>query len=264
MPTILDKIVEQKRKDLARAVQETPLAALEKRSAQRPAPLDFAAALRSPAGIRVIAEVKKASPSKGLLSPNFDPVGLARTYADSGAAAISILTEEPHFQGSLHHLEAIAEDQAQRSRRVPLLRKDFLFDAYQLHEARAYGADALLLIVALLSERQLADLLKETARLGMQALVEVHDAGELKRALAAGAHVIGINNRDLRTFHTDLATTLGLAPLVPPECIRVSESGIQSRADLARLWAARVDAALVGEAFVTAADPAARVREFVR
>jgi indole-3-glycerol phosphate synthase len=265
MSTILDKIVAQKRKDLARAMQATSLAALKKQAARMPAPLDLAGALRPAArdGIRLIAEVKKASPSKGLLKPDFDPVRLARAYADGGAAAISVLTEEPHFQGSLSHLESIACDLAQRSRRPPLLRKDFIFDRYQIFEARVHGADAVLLIAAILESDQLFDLIAQANGLGMQALVEVHDAKELAGALEAGASIVGINNRDLRTFHTDLATTQRLVQAIPAGCVRVSESGIQSRQDLAALRSWGVDAVLVGEALVTAKDPSAKMRELI-
>ena len=257
MPNILDEIVAAKREELARQRAVAPLPALEERIAARPAPLSLAGALRG-GQVRLIAEVKKASPSRGLLCPDFDPVGLAQTYADNGAAAISVLTD-PRFQGEPEHLSAIKS--AGVAGVAPLLRKDFLFDPYQVHEARAMGADAFLLIVAILSPGQLAQLLSLGRELGMDALVEVHDEGELQVALEAGAEIVGINNRDLRTFHTDLAVTEGLAPGIPEDKVIVSESGIFTPEHRQRLVHLGVNAALVGEALVTAPDRAAKVRE---
>ena len=202
--------------------------------------------------------MKKASPSRGLLCPDFDPVRLADTYTSHGAAAISVLTD-PRFQGELVHLSRIKKSGA--SRQAPVLRKDFIFDPYQVHEARAAGADALLLIVAILTPAQLSELLALSQRLAMRCLVEVHDESELDLALGAGAEVIGINNRDLRTFQTDLSVTMNLAPRIPTGRILVSESGINSQDHLGQLAAVGVNAVLVGEALVTAADVAAKVRE---
>jgi indole-3-glycerol phosphate synthase len=207
----------------------------------------------------LIAEVKKAAPSRGLLCPSFDPVRLARAYARNGAAAISVLTD-PRFQGELDHIVRIKE--AGASLRAPALRTDFIFDPYQVHEARAAGADALLLIVAILSPQQLKELLNLSQELWMQCLVEVHDEAELRVALDAGAEVIGINNRDLSTFDTDLAVTERLAPLVPRGRLVVSESGINSQEHLRRLSRTRVNGVLVGEALVTAPDVGEKVREF--
>lgn len=252
----LDTIVAEKRRDVATKKAEVPLKELERLISERAEPLNFAEALRGGEGVRLIAEVKRASPSKGLLLPNFDPVALAKVYADNGAAAISVLTEERYFQGSLEHLAAIRQAVG-----LPLLRKDFIFDPYQIYESRAYGADALLLIVAILEDTEMKQLLQQSRQLGMQCLVEVHDEGELARALWVGAKVIGINNRDLRTFIVDLATTQRLVPLVPEGYIIVSESGIKSREDIERLRSWGVQAALVGEALVTAPDIAAKVRE---
>ncbi len=257
---ILDEIVAAKQRELAVARAERPLADLEARIASRAAPLDFAQAIRRNR-IAVIAEVKKASPSRGLLCPDFDPVRLAQCYAAGGAAAVSVLTEVDHFQGSLSFLAEIKA--AAGLEATPLLRKDFLFDPYQVHEARAFGADAILLIVAILDDAVLRELSALAASLDMQCLVEVHDENELERALAAGVNIIGINNRDLRTFEVDSATTEKLSALVPAGHIIVSESGIRTRADIDRLAECGVSAVLVGEALVTAADVAARLKELV-
>ena len=257
MPTILDEIVAAKKTELASQKKAAPLESLLEQISDQPAPIDFVGALRGDS-IRLIAEVKKASPSRGLLCPDFDPVRLADTYTSHGAAAISVLTD-PRFQGELVHLSRIKKSGA--SRQAPVLRKDFIFDPYQVHEARAAGADALLLIVAILTPAQLSELLALSQRLAMRCLVEVHDESELDLALGAGAEVIGINNRDLRTFQTDLSITMNLAPRIPTGRILVSESGINSQDHLGQLAAVGVNAVLVGEALVTAADVAAKVRE---
>ena len=257
IPSILDKIVAAKREELADARQAAPLAAVQHAAADRPRPLNLSDALIGD-GIRLIAEVKKASPSRGLLSPDFDPVRLAETYVTNGAAAVSCLTD-PRFQGELAHLSAIKQSGA--SGCAPVLRKDFIFDPYQVYEARAAGADSILLIVAILEPAQLKELLETAQSLSMQCLVEVHDEQELETAVDAGAEIIGINNRDLHTFTTDLAVTQRLAPQVPRGKVIVSESGIFTRDDLRLLNRVRVSAALVGEAIVTAPDVAAKVRE---
>ncbi len=257
MASILDEIVAAKKEELALQKESVSLEALQTQISSQPRPLNLSGALIG-GGIRLIAEVKKASPSRGLLSPDFDPVRLADTYASNGAAAISVLTD-PRFQGELEHIVQIKATGA--SQRAPVLRKDFIFDPYQVYEARAAGADALLLIVSILSPQKLKELLDLSQELWMQCLVEVHDGGELQVALDAGAEVIGINNRDLRTFTTDLAVTDRLAPLVPRGKIIVSESGISSREHLRRLSRVRVHGALVGEALVTAPDIAEKVRE---
>ena len=257
MPSILDQIVAAKREELALQKKSVSLETLQDQIASQPRPLNLSGALMG-GGTRLIAEVKKASPSRGLLLPDFDPVRLAGIYAGNGAAAISVLTD-PRFQGELDHLVQIKATGA--SQRAPVLRKDFMFEPYQVYEARASGADALLLIVAILSPQQLKELLDLSQELWMQCLVEVHDEGELQVALDAGAEVIGINNRDLRDFTTDLVVTDRLAPLVPRGKIIVSESGISNREHLQRLSRARVHGVLVGEALVTAPDIAEKVRE---
>jgi indole-3-glycerol phosphate synthase len=234
-------------------------AALEALAGKRPAPKDFAAALRRgpEGGVRLIAEVKKASPSAGTIREG-DPLFFARAMAGGGAAAISVLTEERSFGGSLDDLARVAPGVP-----VPVLRKDFLVDPYQLLEARAYGASAALLIVALLSDAELAAMLREAAALGLGALVEVHDAPELERALAAGAAIVGINNRNLKTLQVDVGTTYALRPRIPAGTIVVSESGQRTRADLERLAAAGVDAALIGEAIMRSEDVEGKVRELL-
>ena len=269
MPSILDRIVAQKREEVAAARAAVPRAALRERIAGRPPARDFVGALRaggagngsgSGAGISLIAEVKKASPSKGLLRPDFDPVALAGVYAANSAAAISVITDG-HFLGAPEHLTAVKDSGA--SGAAPVLRKDFIFDEYQVYEARAIGADTYLLIVDILSPAQLAELIDAGRSLGMTPLVETHDAGEVAAAVGAGAQVIGINNRNLHTFVTDLAITEGLAHLIPSDRIVVSESGISAPADLLRLAPWGVNAVLVGEALVTADDTAAKVRALV-
>ena len=254
---ILERIVAATTALTAQRRAELPLAGLARLAAAQPAPRDFLAALRQP-GISVIAEIKRASPSKGLLRADLDPAALAAVYAAHGAAAISVLTEPNCFQGSLADLAA-----ARAAVTLPLLRKDFIVDPYQVYEARAHGADAFLLIVAALSSPALADLIELGRELGLTALVEVHDEAEVALALAAGAPVVGVNNRNLADFSVDLATTPRLRPLIPPAIPVVGESGIHSAADLARLAAAGVDAVLIGEALVTSADPGARLRELL-
>ncbi|GAB4210563.1 MAG: indole-3-glycerol phosphate synthase TrpC [Roseiflexaceae bacterium] len=260
--SFLDRILAHKRVEVARQILKIPLEQLEQRAATAPPVRDFAATLRQPDRVTLIAEVKKASPSRGVLIEHFDPQALAHTYAEAGAAAISVLTDVRFFQGSLKFLDGIRQAQHD-GRPVPLLRKDFIVDPYQVYEARAYGADALLLIVAALDDAALRDLLALTHELGMQALVEVHDAPELERALAAGAQIIGVNNRNLHSFVTTLETTEQLAALLPTtnRPVLISESGIFTPADVARVRACGADAVLVGEALVTAPDIAARTRE---
>ncbi len=256
MPSILDRIVAKKREELAVSTASTPLSVLQDAIAARPPALDFPGALRDER-ISLIAEVKKASPSKGLLREDFQPTELAAIYSGNGAAAISVITDG-HFLGEPAHLTAVKESGASGS--APVLRKDFLFDPYQVYEARAIGADTYLLIVDILSPSQLAELIQLGSELGMTPLVETHDAGEIATAVEAGAEVIGINNRDLHTFVTDLATTESLASLIPSDKVIVSESGISTPEDLARLEPFGINAVLVGEALVTAADTAAKVR----
>ncbi|MBI4199428.1 MAG: indole-3-glycerol phosphate synthase TrpC [Chloroflexi bacterium] len=258
MTTILDQILEAKRRELARRRREEPLAALEARIKEQPVPLNFSGCIWGP-GIHLIAEVKRASPSRGLLRNAYDPVALATTYAENGAAAVSVLTEVDHFQGSLEHLAQVK--QAVSATGLPVLRKDFLSDPYQLYEARAYGADAVLLIAAMLEPPQLRELLAAARSLWLQALVEVHSERELEAALEAGAEVIGINHRNLRTFQMDPSLTERLRPRIPKGKVVVAESGIQTWEDVLRLKKAGVNAVLVGEALVTAPDVGAKVRE---
>ena len=254
---ILGDIVAAKTPELARQKGLVSLDDLREKIAGRPAPLNMSGALLG-GGVRLIAEVKKASPSRGLLRPNFDPLDLAETYVGNGAAAVSVLTD-PRFEGELAHLEQIKSTGA--AGRAPVLRKDFIFDPYQVYEARAAGADAMLLIVAILAPSQLKELVDRAQELWMQCLVEVHDEDELAVALDSGAEIIGINNRDLRTFNTDLAVSEALAPKVPRGKIIVSESGISTPDHLRRVSAVGVNAVLVGEALVTAADVGQKVRE---
>jgi indole-3-glycerol phosphate synthase len=244
--SVLDAIVARKREDLPAEMAARPLADL-RAAAERAAPTrGFADTLRRP-GVGVIAEIKRASPSKGVLAEAVDPAELGRRYSSAGADAISVLTEVHRFNGSLDDLAAVraAVD-------VPLLRKDFLFDQYHLYQARATGADAALLIVAMLEQGALRDLLELCRELGLAPLVEVHAEGEVERALSAGADVIGINNRNLHTFEVDLAVTERLRPLVPNDCVVVGESGVFGASQVARLRAAGVDAILVGEALMRA------------
>jgi len=257
-PDILRVIVEVKRREVDRLKAEAPVEQLEERISAQTPPLDFAAALRGDP-VRVIAEVKKASPAKGLLRPDFDAASLAATYVDNGAAAISVLTNTAHFQGTIEHLEAVAA--VAHPRGVPLLRKEFVFDTYQVYESRACGADAILLIVAMLEPTLLGELLVLATDLGLQVLVEVHDEAELATALDVGADLIGLNNRDLRTFKTDLAVTERLAPTIPAGKVIVSESGISLREHVQRLGEAGASAVLIGEALLTAPDIGAKLRE---
>ncbi len=261
---LLDEIMAWKREEVAKAKRERPLTELRALATTVPKPLDFAAALRQP-GVSLIAEVKRASPSRGLLCHDFDPKVLARTYVKNGAAAISVLTDARFFQGNLEHLALVKETVTALGKPVPVLRKDFIFDPYQIWEARVAGADALLLIVAVLGDNALRTLLAETRKLGMEALVEVHNEQELARALTAGAKIIGINNRDLRTFTVDLRVTERLRPLIPPDIIVVSESGVHTPEDVKRLAELKVDAILVGESLVRAKPEtrAQKVRELV-
>jgi len=256
----LQQIVADNRADLEARKRDVPLAELQGMASGQSPALDFAAALRGD-GISLIAEVKKASPSRGIISHDFNPVEIALTYAGNGAAAISVLTEPRYFQGSLDYLADIKR--ALGDMRPPLLRKDFIVDPYQVYEARAYGADAILLIVAILTPQSLAELLELGHQVGMKCLVEVHNEAEVEIALASGAGIIGINNRDLNTFAVDLATTGRLRPLIPPDRIVVGESGIKSRKDMEKLKKWGVDAVLVGESLMSAPDIAARMKELL-
>src|SRR5215471_20459379 len=255
--SVLDEIVANTRAEVARRKDIVSRATLERQCRALPATHDFEGVLRpSPASIRLIAEVKKASPSRGVLSSGLDPVVLATTYATHGAHAISVLTDEKYFRGSLDDLRAVraAVD-------VPLLRKDFTIDEYQLWESRAAGADAVLLIVSVLEPARLAELSAAAKGLGLAALVECHTAAEIDQALAVGSRIVGINNRDLATFETRLETTIELVPSIPPGPVVVSESGFFTGADVRRVVAAGAQAVLIGEALVRSGDIPAKLRE---
>ena len=255
--TTLDKIIATKKREVERHKQAVHLSCLLECIARRNAPLVFAAAIKGD-GIKLIAEVKKASPSKGILRPYFDPMALAKTYAENGAAAISVLTDAEYFQGSPEHLAAIRQ-----TVNLPLLRKDFIYDEYQIYESVAYGADALLLIVAILEPKQLVKMITISRSLGLGCLVEVHNEDELTIALESGAQIIGINNRNLNTFEVDLNTTQRLRPLIPEGKIVVSESGISHRDDIKKLESWGVNAVLVGEALVTARNIPDKIKELM-
>jgi indole-3-glycerol phosphate synthase len=231
-------------------------AELERRAAAAAPPRDFRAALEAGPGVQVIAEVKRASPSAGVLKTDFDPAAVARLYERHGAACVSVLTDGPFFQGSLADLAAV-----RAAIGLPILRKDFILDRVQLLEARAAGADAVLLIAEALVDDALSRLLRQTRELGMEALVELYDGANLRRVLHAGARVVGVNNRDLRTFETRLEHTLKLAAEMPAHVCLVSESGVRTRGDVVRLEAAGVRAVLVGETLMRAADAGAKLRE---
>lgn len=255
--TFLDKILAQKSLEILEATREPAwLAQTQHYASIAPPPRDFVASLQRDT-VALIAEVKKASPSKGVLIENFDSVALGKTYADNGAAAISVLTDEPFFQGKLRYLRQVRE-----AVDVPVLRKDFIIDEYQVYEGRAAGADAMLLIVMALEDAQLNELHSLITKMGMAALVEVHHEKELERALKIGARLIGVNNRDLRTFHEDITTTERLARLVPMGVTLVAESAIHSADDVRRMGDCGARAVLVGESLVKADNIALRVREF--
>jgi indole-3-glycerol phosphate synthase len=254
MTTILDTIVATKREEVAAAKAAKPETALRERLADAPPVRDFLAPLAAPGPIHLIAEVKKASPSKGVIREHFDPVAIARTYQQHGASCISVLTDEPYFQGSLEYLREIrmAVD-------VPLLRKDFIIDPYQVLQARVNGADAVLLIAECLDDSALKTLHDAIVELGMTPLVELYEPANLDRVLGVGARLIGINNRDLRTFETDLGHTLRLRQRIPADRVVVGESGIHTRDDAERLEAAGVNAILVGESLMASPDIGAAV-----
>ena len=253
---ILERIVAAKRGEVAGRKRETPLAALAERIAAMPPTRDFRKAIGNKCA--VIAEVKRRSPSRGLLREDLDPAALARAYEGHGAAAVSVLTDETFFGGSEADLAAVRESVS-----LPVLRKEFILDPWQVHETRAIGADALLLIAAILSEGQLREYRELAATLGLAALVEVHDRRELETALASGAEIVGINNRDLKTFRTDIATSLSLAPLIPADMAAVSESGIRTREEVELLMRAGIRAFLVGETLITAPDIGAALRRLL-
>lgn len=249
MDSVLDKIVATKRAELAAAKQARPEAMLRQQAAAAPAVRDFFSPLAAPGPIRLIAEIKKASPSRGVIRADFEPVEIGRTYQRHGATCLSVLTDQTYFQGSLDDLFGVRAAVS-----LPVLRKDFILDVYQLYEARAAGADAVLLIAECLEDCDLRKLHNEAVALGMTPLVELYEPENLSRVFDAGATLIGINNRNLRTFETDLEHTLRLRERIPDECVLVSESGIRTRADVERLAAAGVDAILVGETLMASPD----------
>jgi indole-3-glycerol phosphate synthase len=262
-PTTLDEIVAWKRAEVEHQKLIHPIDRVRDGIAKVPPPRDVGAVLRPLAStngchLRLIAEIKRASPSKGPLRPDLDAVALAGEYEAHGAAAVSVLTDERFFQGSLDDLRAV-----RRRVDLPILRKDFVVDPYQVYEARAAGADAVLLIVAALDDSELKALYHLVCDLGMMALVEVHDAAELVRALKIGTRIVGVNNRDLRTFVVNLDTTARLRSLIPDSVILVAESGVRTRADVERLAAVGVDAVLVGEALVRAENVGRQIRELL-
>ncbi|HDQ73024.1 MAG TPA: indole-3-glycerol phosphate synthase TrpC [Chloroflexi bacterium] len=255
--TILDEIVHHKWGEVERLKRDYPLEAIQDAVTQAPPPRDFGDALRAP-DVSLIAEVKKASPSKGVICEDFDPVALARAYEAHGAAAVSVLTDAHFFQGRLDDLRAVRQ-----AVEVPVLRKDFVIDPYQVYEARAAGADAVLLIVAALDDARLLELHRLVRDLGMTALVEVHDGRELERALVVGPRVVGVNNRDLRTFEVSLETTARLRAAIPVDVVLVSESGVHTPEDVARLAEIGAHAMLVGEALVRADDVGAKIQQLL-
>lgn len=261
-PTILETIVEKRRDDVRAAKAAVPVSALGRRLASAPAVMAFEERLLRDAPMAVIAEVKRASPSKGDIAPGMDAMAQALKYATGGAAGISVLTEPTWFKGTLEDMAGVrAAVEAMGADRPAILRKDFIIDEYQVLEARAHGADSVLLIVAALDDATLARLMARSRELGMEPLVEVNNAEETQRALAAGAKVIGINNRDLRSFKVDLGTTDRLAEMVQGDVLLAALSGISTRADVERFAAAGAGAVLVGEALMVAADPATKIRE---
>jgi len=254
---ILQKIVENKREEVARQKEILPLGELRRMLADRPPTRDFEGAIRN-RDCAVIAEVKRSSPSKGRIREDFDPVGIAGIYEDNGASAISILTERKYFEGSAAYIPQI-----RRSVKLPLLRKDFIIDAYQICETRALGADALLLIARLLEAGELQDFIGLSSELGLAALVEVHNEADLEKAISSGARIVGINNRDLESFGTDLEVSIRLASRVPKGVALVSESGISCRGDIERLMGAGIHAFLIGENLMRQQDIGKKLRELL-
>jgi indole-3-glycerol phosphate synthase len=255
---ILDEILDETKRTVGYCRSRFPLADLERQASVTPAPRSLGKALRSVQGVACIAEFKRRSPSKGFIQRDADVSLVLPVYEAAGAAAASVLTDTPFFGGSLDDLR-----RARAVSQLPLLRKDFIIDPYQVAEARAAGADAVLLIVAALRDQDLRELLAEVHRFGMEALVETHDRAEVERAVAAGARIVGVNHRDLRTFEMDMDLAVDMRPLIPADRLVVAESGIRNADDVARLRAAGIDAILVGETLMSAPDPAAALRKLV-
>lgn len=258
MPTILDKITAVKFDEIATAKAARPLDEVKRLAAAAPPPRDFFAALAAPGPIRLIAEVKKASPSKGIIRADFDPVAIAKIYEAHGATCLSVLTDEKFFQGHLDYLTAVKQAVG-----LPILRKEFILDPYQVYEARAAGADAVLLIAECLDDCGLRSLHNLIVELGMTPLVEFYEPANLKRVVEAGASLIGVNNRNLHTFEVDLGHSMRMHEQVPQECVFVSESGIAGRAEAVRLQEAGIEAMLVGESLMRKPDIGAAVDELL-
>ena len=252
---ILARIIEAKRRRVAEDRLRVPEAIVGNMAAVAPSPISFHDAIGRTGSRRIIAEIKKASPSKGILAGELDVETLARTYASAGAAAISVVTEQDFFQGNLGWVK-----KAGQASGLPVLRKDFVFDRYQILETRAAGASAILLIVSMLETEELSTLLVSASEVGLDAVVEVHDESELAEALEAGAAIVGVNNRDLKTFHVRLETSIKLGKLIPDGVLFVTESGIHSKSDIEFLADAGADAFLIGEHFVTSPDPGSTLK----
>ena len=261
--TILDEIMTFHRENLPKIMREVPLADLRALASVAPPTLDFFAALKKP-GVSLIAECKKASPSKGLIVPKYDAAEIAKTYAKAGASAISVLTDGRHFQGSLADLRDVKETISNLKFPIPVLRKDFIFHPYQVYESRVAGADALLLIASVLSDTDLKDLLALTHRLGMNALIEVHTEEELARVLPLNPRIVGVNNRNLQTFEVDFDNTARLRKLIPADVVTVGESGLKNASDVRKMAQIGVDAILVGETLVKHKDVYKITAEFVK
>ncbi|MEM7334183.1 MAG: indole-3-glycerol phosphate synthase TrpC [Chloroflexota bacterium] len=255
---ILDEIMAHHREQLPKIMRGTPFEDLRAFAQVAPKPLDFYAALKKP-GVSLIAECKKASPSKGLMVPKYDAVRFAKLYESAGASAISVLTDARHFQGSLEDLRDVKE-----SVKIPVLRKDFMFDPYQIYEARVAGADCILLIAAVLSKNEMASLLKLTHKLGMNALIEVHTEAELELVLTLNPKIVGVNNRNLQTFEVDFENTARLRQRIPEDIVVVGESGLKTEADVQKMAEIGVDAILVGETLVKSKDVKKTAVSFVK
>ena len=256
---ILDDIVEHKKTELKKSVETLPLAELKSRLESLQPPIDFYSTAIADSSVKVISEIKKASPSKGVICENFDPVKIARGYELNGASAISVLTDEKFFQGSLNYLALVRKEVS-----IPLLRKDFTIDPYQIYEARFYGADIVLLIAAILEKEKIKEYLEVTEELNMNAIVEVHNREELEKVIDTGCSIIGINNRDLRTFDVDLNTTAELKKFIPEDILVISESGISNPGDIGELRKLGVSTFLIGESFMKSDDPGAELGNYLK
>jgi len=255
---ILDDIVEYKKGELKRSMDLLPLAELQNRLKDIEPPIDFYTRANADSSLKVISEIKKASPSKGVICENFDPLNIAKSYEANGASAISILTDEKFFQGSLQYLSQI-----RKAVSIPLLRKDFTIDPYQIYEARAHGADIVLLIAAILDKERIKQYLQIVDSLNMNAIVEIHNREELDKVIDTGCSIIGINNRNLKTFEVDLSTTVELIKYIPEDILVISESGISNPGDISMLREIGVNTFLIGESFMKSDDPGAKLNEYI-